>query len=115
MPDIIWPHYSQTQKDQIAATISKWRIIGRRRTTGGFHILMLSFLKKNGLPDRMMSCSRATFSGGLHTMRATAGTLNRATIITRSACLSSTARSEPRFGDEHYPQIAEVFEEASAS
>jgi hypothetical protein len=49
MPDIIWPHFSQQQKDEMAVTISKW---AHHRTTQNnwriFNIVTLSFLKLNG-------------------------------------------------------------------
>ena len=47
LPDIIWPHYTQAQKDEMAVTISKW---AHHRTTQNnwriFNIVTLSFLKK---------------------------------------------------------------------
>lgn len=50
-PDVIWPFYSQKQKDEIAQTFAKW---GHHRTTQNnwrfFNISMLSFLKLNGYP-----------------------------------------------------------------
>ena len=53
MPDIIWPFYSQKQKDEIAATISKW---AHHRTTQNnwriFNIEMLSFLKEKRVCNR---------------------------------------------------------------
>ena len=49
MPDIIWPYYTQKQKDEMAITISKW---AHHRTTQNnwriFNIVTLSFLKKHG-------------------------------------------------------------------
>ncbi len=44
LPDIVWPHYTQKQKDEMAVTISKW---AHHRTTQNnwriFNIIALSF------------------------------------------------------------------------
>ena len=57
LPDIIWPDYTQQQKDQMASTISKW---AHHRTTQNnwriFNIVTLSFLKKQGyeIDDKLL-------------------------------------------------------------
>ena len=49
LPDILWPHFTQQQKDDMAITLSKW---AHHRTTQNnwriFNIVTLSFLKKHG-------------------------------------------------------------------
>jgi len=111
MPDIIWPHYSQTQKDQIAATISKW---AHHRTTQNnwriFNILMLSFLKKNGYPiDDELLKSHLLWVASYHAGNGwyLEQSYNYYTISLFVVYCTIWNRA---FGDEHYPQIAEVFE-----
>ena len=49
MPEALWSHYSEKQKDEMVITISKWAY---HRTTQNnwriFNIITLSFLKKYG-------------------------------------------------------------------
>ena len=49
MPDVLWPHLTKQQRDEMAVTISKW---AHHRTTQNnwrlFNICALSFLKKHG-------------------------------------------------------------------
>jgi hypothetical protein len=49
MPETLWPHFTQKQKDEMVVTISKW---AHHRTTQNnwriFNIITLSFLKKYG-------------------------------------------------------------------
>ncbi len=49
LPDVLWPDFTQEQKDEMAVTISKW---AHHRTTQNnwrlFNICALSFLKKHG-------------------------------------------------------------------
>ena len=51
LPDVVWPHFTQRQKDEMARTISAW---AHHRTTQNnwriFNICALSFLKKHGYP-----------------------------------------------------------------
>ena len=56
-PDVVWPSYTQAEKDHIASTISAW---AHHRTTQNnwrfFNIEMLSFLKLNGyeIDDKLL-------------------------------------------------------------
>lgn len=111
MPDIVWPYYTQEQRDKIAVTLSKW---GHHRTTQNnwrfFNIEILSFLKKNGYEiDEELLKSHLLWIASYH-----AGdgwyleqNYNYYTISMYSIYETVWNRA---FGDEYWPEIAEVYE-----
>ena len=114
MPDIIWPHYTKKQQDEMAVTISKW---GHHRTTQNnwriFNIVTLSFLKKNGyeIDDDLLK-SHLLWVASYH-----AGdgwyleqTYNYYTI---SLFIVYGTIWNRVFGDEYYPEIAETIENSA--
>lgn len=114
MPDIIWPHYTKKQQDEMAVTISKW---GHHRTTQNnwriFNIVTLSFLKKNGyeIDDDLLK-SHLLWVASYH-----AGdgwyleqTYNYYTI---SLFIVYGTIWNRAFGDEYYPEIAETIENSA--
>ena len=114
MPDIIWSHYTQKQKDEMAITISKW---AHHRTTQNnwriFNIVTLSFLKKNGyeIDDELLK-SHLLWVASYH-----AGdgwyleqTYNYYTI---SLFIVYGTIWNRAFGDEYYPEIAEIIEKSA--
>ncbi len=114
MPDIIWPYYTQKQKDEIAVTLSKW---AHHRTTQNnwrfFNIEMLSFLKKNGYNiDEDLLKSHLLWIASYH-----AGSgwyleqnYNYYTISMYNIYETAWNRS---FGDEYWPEMAAVYEQST--
>lgn len=113
LPDVLWPSYTQEEKDAMAVTISKW---AHHRTTQNnwriFNICALSFLKKNGyeIDDELLK-SHLLWVASYH-----AGdgwyleqTYNYYTISLFVVYCTIWNRA---FGDEHYPEIAAVLEES---
>jgi hypothetical protein len=113
LPDALWPHFTQQQRDEMAVTISKW---AHHRTTQNnwriFNICALSFLKKNGysIDDDLLK-SHLLWVASYH-----AGdgwyleqTYNYYTISLFVVYCTIWARA---FGDEHYPEITEVLEKS---
>jgi len=111
MPDVLWPHWTQKQRDEIAASISKW---AHHRTTQNnwrlFNICALSFLKKHGYPiDDELLKSHLLWIASYH---AGSGwyleqTYNYYTI---SLFVVYGAIWNRAFGYEFYPEIAAVLE-----
>jgi len=111
LPDVMWPHLTQKQRDEMAVTISKW---AHHRTTQNnwrlFNICALSFLKKNGYPiDDELLKSHLLWVASYH-----AGdgwyleqSYNYYTISLFVVYGTIWNRA---FGDEHYPEIAAVLE-----
>ena len=111
LPDVLWPSYTQQEKDAMAVTISKW---AHHRTTQNnwriFNICALSFLKKHGyeIDDELLK-SHLLWVASYH-----AGdgwyleqTYNYYTISLFVVYGAIWCRA---FGDEHYPEIVEVLE-----
>jgi hypothetical protein len=114
MPDVIWPHYTQKQKDEMAITISKW---AHHRTTQNnwriFNIEALSFLKKNGyeIDDELLK-SHLLWVVSYHSGKGwyLEQTYNYYTI---SLFVVYGIIWNRAFGDEYYPEIAEAIEESA--
>ncbi len=114
LPDIIWPYYTQNQKDEMAVTISKW---AHHRTTQNnwriFNIMALSFLKKNGYEiDEELLKSHLLWVISYHSGNGwyLEQTYNYYTI---SLFVVYTIIWSRFFGDEYYPEIAAAIEESA--
>jgi hypothetical protein len=114
MPDIIWPWFTQKQKDEMAVTISKW---AHHRTTQNnwrvFNIVTLSFLKKNGyeIDDELLK-SHLLWVASYHSGNGwyLEQTYNYYTI---SLFIVYGTIWNRAFGDEYYPEISEVIEKSA--
>eukprot|EP00659_Diplonema_papillatum_P007663 gene7663-11752_t len=114
LPDVIWPHFTKKQQDEMAVTISKW---GHHRTTQNnwriFNITTLSFLKKNGydIDDELLKSHLlwvvSYHSGGGWYLEQT---YNYYTISLFVVYGTIWARS---FGDKYYPEIAAAIEKSA--
>lgn len=113
LPDVLWPSYTQEEKDAMAVTISKW---AHHRTTQNnwriFNICALSFLKKNGyeiddelLKSHLMWVASYHAGDGWYLEQ----TYNYYTISLFVVYCTIWNRS---FGDKHYPEIADALEES---
>jgi hypothetical protein len=114
LPDIIWPYYTQKQKDEMAITISKW---AHHRTTQNnwriFNIVALSFLKKHGYTiDDALLKSHLLWVASYHSGNGwyLEQTYNYYTI---SLFIVYGTIWNRAFGDEHYPDIASAIEESA--
>lgn len=114
MPDVIWPYWTQEQKDKIAVTISKW---AHHRTTQNnwriFNMVALSFLKKQGyaIDDELLK-SHLLWVVSYHSGEGwyLEQTYNYYTISLFIVYGTVWART---FGDEHYPEIAATIERSA--
>ncbi len=111
LPDIIWPYYTQKQKDEMAVAISKW---AHHRTTQNnwriFNIEALSFLKKNGYEiDEELLKSHLLWVVSYHSGSGwyLEQTYNYYTISLFVVYGTIWNRA---FGDEYYPEIAAAIE-----
>jgi hypothetical protein len=111
MPDVLWPFLAQHQRDEMAATISKW---AHHRTTQNnwriFNICMLSFLKKHNYPiDDELLKSHLLWIASYHAGNGwyLEQSYNYYTI---SLFVVYGAIWNRSFGNEHYPEIAAVLE-----
>ncbi len=115
MPDVLWPHLTQQQRDAMAVTISKW---AHHRTTQNnwrlFNICALSFLKKNGyaidddlLKSHLMWIASYHAGNGWYLEQS----YNYYTISLFVVYGTIWSRA---FGREHYPEIAAVLEKSFA-
>ncbi len=113
LPDVLWPSYTQEEKDAMAVTISKW---AHHRTTQNnwrlFNICALSFLKKNGyaiddqlLKDHLLWIASYHAGDGWYLEQ----TYNYYTISLFVVYGTIWCRA---FGDEHYPEIVAVLEKS---
>lgn len=111
MPDVLWPHLSPRQRDEMAVTISKW---AHHRTTQNnwrlFNICALSFLKKQGyriddelLKNHLLWIASYHAGNGWYLEQS----YNYYTISLFVVYGTIWNRA---FGDEHYPEIAAVLE-----
>jgi hypothetical protein len=114
MPDTIWPVYSEEQKDEMVRTISKW---AHHRTTQNnwriFNIVALSFLKKHGysIDDELLK-SHLLWVVSYHSGNGwyLEQTYNYYSI---SLFIVYTTIWNRAFGDEYYPEIAEIIENSA--
>lgn len=113
LPDVIWPSYTQEEKDAMAITISKW---AHHRTTQNnwriFNICALSFLKKNGyeiddelLKNHLLWVASYHAGDGWYLEQ----TYNYYTISLFVVYGTIWCRT---FGDEFYPDIVTVLEDS---
>ena len=114
MPDTLWPHFTKQQQDEMAVTISKW---GHHRTTQNnwriFNITTLSFLKKVGYEiDEELLKSHLQWVVSYHSGDGwyLEQTYNYYSISLFIVYMTIWNRA---FGDEHYPEIAEVIERSA--
>jgi len=113
MPEVLWPHWTKRQQDEIAATISKW---AHHRTTQNnwrlFNICALSFLKKKGyaIDDELLK-SHLLWVASYHAGNGwyLEQSYNYYTISLFVVYGTIWNRA---FGDEHYPEIAAVLEKS---
>jgi len=114
MPDTIWTHFSEKQKDEMVITISKW---AHHRTTQNnwriFNIITLSFLKKYGyeiddnlLKDHLLWVASYHSGNGWYLEQ----TYNYYSI---SLFIVYTTIWNRTFGDEYYPEIAAIIEKSA--
>jgi len=114
MPDTLWSEYTQEERDEMAVTISKW---GHHRTTQNnwriFNIITLSFLKKYGyeIDDDLLK-SHLLWVASYHSGNGwyLEQTYNYYSI---SLFIVYTTIWNRAFGDEHYPEIAELIERSA--
>ncbi|WP_372931930.1 DUF2264 domain-containing protein [Mariniphaga sediminis] len=114
MPDTIWTNYSEQQKEEMVATISKW---AHHRTTQNnwriFNIVTLSFLKKYGYEiDDVLLKSHLLWVASYHSGNGwyLEQTYNYYSI---SLFIVYTTIWNRTFGDEYYPEIAEIIERSA--
>lgn len=113
MPDVLWPHLTQKQQDEMAITISKW---AHHRTTQNnwrlFNICALSFLKKQGyqIDDELLK-SHLLWIASYHAGNGwyLEQSYNYYTISLFVVYGTIWNRA---FGDEHYPEIAAILEKS---
>jgi hypothetical protein len=111
LPEVLWPHWSKKQQDEVAAAISKW---AHHRTTQNnwrlFNICALSFLKKHGYPiDDELLKSHLLWVASYHAGNGwyLEQSYNYYTI---SLFVVYGAIWNRAFGHEYYPEIAAVLE-----
>lgn len=111
MPDVLWPHLTAKQRDEIAVTISKW---AHHRTTQNnwrlFNICALSFLKKYGyaIDDDLLKTHLlwiASYHAGNGWYLEQSYNYYTISLFVVYGTIWSHA-----FGREHYPEIAAVLE-----
>lgn len=114
MPETLWPHFTEKQKDEMVVTISKW---AHHRTTQNnwriFNIVTLSFLKKYGYPiDDDLLKSHLLWVVSYHAGNGwyLEQTYNYYSISLFIVYMTIWNRA---FGDDHYPEIAEVVERSA--
>jgi hypothetical protein len=114
MPDTIWSQFSEKQKDEMVVTVSKW---AHHRTTQNnwriFNICALSFLKKNGyqIDDDLLKSHLlwvvSYHSGDGWYLEQTYNYYSISLFIVYTTIWNRT------FGDEFYPEIAEIIENSA--
>jgi len=114
MPDTIWNEYTDEEKEQMVDCISKW---GHHRTTQNnwriFNIVTLSFLKKHGyeIDDELLK-SHLLWVASYHSgdgwyLEQTYNYYSISLFIVYTTIWNRT------FGDEFYPEIAEIIESSA--
>lgn len=114
MPDTLWTHFTNKQKDEMVITISSW---AHHRTTQNnwriFNIITLSFLKKYGyeIDDELLK-SHLLWVASYHSGNGwyLEQTYNYYSI---SLFIVYTTIWNRAFGDEYYPEIANVIEKSA--
>lgn len=114
LPDVLWPWFTQRQRDEMVPTISKW---AHHRTTQNnwriFNIVALSFLKKQGyaIDDDLLK-SHLLWVASYHSGDGwyLEQTYNYYTI---SLFIVYGTIWNRAFGDESYPEIADVIEDSA--
>ncbi len=114
MPETIWFQYSKQQQDEMVVTISKW---AHHRTTQNnwriFNITALSFLKKYGYEiDEELLKSHLLWVVSYHSgdgwyLEQTYNYYSISLFIVYTTIWNRT------FGDEYYPEIAEIIEKSA--
>ena len=114
LPDTIWSQYTEKQKDEMAITISKW---AHHRTTQNnwriFNICALSFLKKYGyqIDDDLLKSHLlwvvSYHSGDGWYLEQTYNYYSISLFIVYTTIWNRT------FGDQYYPEIAEIIERSA--
>jgi hypothetical protein len=114
LPDVVWPYFTQQQKDEMAVTISKW---AHHRTTQNnwriFNIMALSFLKKHGyaIDDELLKSHLlwvvSYHSGSGWYLEQTYNYYTISLFVVYGTIWNRT------FGDEHYPEIAAAIENSA--
>jgi len=114
MPDSLWSYFSEDQKNDMVATISKW---AHHRTTQNnwriFNIVTLSFLKKYGyeIDDELLK-SHLLWVASYHSgdgwyLEQTYNYYSISLFIVYTTIWNRT------FGDEYYPEIADIIEKSA--
>lgn len=114
MPDTIWSHFTEKQKDEMVVTISKW---AHHRTTQNnwriFNIVTLSFLKKFGyeiddelLKNHLLWVASYHSGDGWYLEQ----TYNYYSI---SLFIVYTTIWNRAFGDQYYPEISAIIEKSA--
>jgi hypothetical protein len=114
IPDSLWNYYSQEEKDEMSVTISKW---AHHRTTQNnwriFNIIALSFLKKYGysIDDDLLKSHLlwvvSYHSGDGWYLEQTYNYYSISLFIVYTTIWSRA------FGDEYYPEIADIIEKSA--
>ena len=114
MPDTIWTHYTEEEKNEMVECISKW---AHHRTTQNnwriFNIITLSFLKKYGyeIDDELLKSHllwiASYHSGNGWYLEQTYNYYSISLFIVYTTIWNRT------FGDEYYPEIAEIIERSA--
>lgn len=114
MPDTLWSHFTQDQKNQMVVMISKW---AHHRTTQNnwriFNIVTLSFLKKHGyaIDDELLKSHllwvASYHSGNGWYLEQTYNYYSISLFIVYTTIWNRT------FGDEYYPEIAGIIENSA--
>ncbi|HEV2210232.1 MAG TPA: DUF2264 domain-containing protein [Verrucomicrobiae bacterium] len=113
MPEVLWPHWTKKQQDQVAAAISKW---AHHRTTQNnwrlFNICALSWLKLKGyaIDDELLK-SHLLWIGSYHAGNGwyLEQSYNYYTISLFVVYGTIWVRT---FGDKYYPEIASGLEKS---
>jgi hypothetical protein len=114
MPETLWDTYSEEQKNEMVVTISKW---AHHRTTQNnwriFNVVTLSFLKKYGyeIDDELLKSHllwvASYHSGNGWYLEQTYNYYSISLFIVYTTIWCRT------FGDEYYPEIAEIIEQSA--
>ena len=114
MPETLWSTYSEAEKDEMVVTISKW---AHHRTTQNnwriFNIITLSFLKKYGYQvDGELLKSHLLWVASYHSGNGwyLEQTYNYYSI---SLFIVYTTIWNRTFGDDYYPEIADIIERSA--